>query len=247
VSADGQWVVYDSNRGGNQDIYKQSVSGGEPQALTTHLGDDFAPDWSPDGEQILFHSLRNGNRDVFLLAADGGTPVVALDGPNEQMLAKWSPDGGDFMYVSGGRSTNELRVVSRSNDGVSWQPRATIATGVTTTRAGWSPDGERIGYALARRVAIVPAGGGGGPCSPPVWTEMWALWSGRATADPCSYRLVPLQGRTVSGPCPRTAGLRPSSGPSTTYSVQWVSFDGLVTDYSRRWWRWRATFWSWKS
>ncbi|MEE8115652.1 MAG: protein kinase, partial [Gemmatimonadales bacterium] len=75
VSADGRWLVFDSNLEGNQDIYVVPLEGGEPRRVTTHPGDHFHPDFSPDGSEIVFHSPRHGTRDVFLIGADGGNEV----------------------------------------------------------------------------------------------------------------------------------------------------------------------------
>ena len=82
VSQDGKWLVFDSNREGNHDIHKMPVEGGEPQQLTTHPADDYAPTWSPDETEIAFYSLRNGNRDIYVMSTDGGaqrqiTAVIA--------------------------------------------------------------------------------------------------------------------------------------------------------------------------
>ncbi|MGQ0643497.1 MAG: hypothetical protein ACT4P6_22345 [Gemmatimonadaceae bacterium] len=47
-SPDGQWIVFTSNRMGNNDVYVIPVSGGEPRQLTWHSGDDQAIYWTPD-------------------------------------------------------------------------------------------------------------------------------------------------------------------------------------------------------
>jgi Tol biopolymer transport system component len=43
VSRDGQWLAFDSDRSGNQDIYRMPVAGGEIEQLTTNPADDFLP------------------------------------------------------------------------------------------------------------------------------------------------------------------------------------------------------------
>ena len=47
VSPDGQWLVFDSNRSGNPDIYKMPLGGGELVQLTTDRPMTFCPPWSP--------------------------------------------------------------------------------------------------------------------------------------------------------------------------------------------------------
>jgi serine/threonine-protein kinase len=99
VSPDGQWLAYDSNLNGTQDIYKMPVGGGEAQRLTHNGADNFAPTWSPDSRQIAFHSLIKGNRDVYVMDASGAniTPVVAT--PSEELDAAWQVDGQGILYI----------------------------------------------------------------------------------------------------------------------------------------------------
>jgi len=43
VSRDGRWLVFDSDRDGNPDIYKMATGGGEPIRLTTDSAGDSQP------------------------------------------------------------------------------------------------------------------------------------------------------------------------------------------------------------
>ena len=99
ISPDGQWLLYDSNLNGNQDIFKMRLAGGDPQQLTHNDVDDFAPTWSPDGREIAFHNLTKGNRDVWVMDANGGnlTSVVATGG--EELTPIWTPDGNGLIYL----------------------------------------------------------------------------------------------------------------------------------------------------
>jgi serine/threonine-protein kinase len=58
ISGDGKWLFYDSDLGGNMDLYRMSLAGGVPERLTTDPSDDFAPEISPDGREVAFHSWR---------------------------------------------------------------------------------------------------------------------------------------------------------------------------------------------
>jgi len=56
-SADGQWIAFSGQYGGNTDVYVIPAAGGEPKRLTWHPGPDVVQGWTPEGE-ILFRSSR---------------------------------------------------------------------------------------------------------------------------------------------------------------------------------------------
>ena len=145
VSRQGNWIVYDSNRSGNQQLFKMPLAGGAEQQLTHDAQDNFAPSWSPDGQFIAFHSFRNGNRDIFVMSADGsGLQQVTRD-PAQERYARWSPDGQSVAFFSDKSGNPEIYCVSRVNG------RWRIPTRLTFSKAGavfpsWSPDGKMIAY-----------------------------------------------------------------------------------------------------
>ncbi|HVD60583.1 MAG TPA: protein kinase [Gemmatimonadaceae bacterium] len=135
ISPDGKWVAYDSNLNGNQDIFKIPVSGGEPQQLTHHNADNFAPSWSPDGRQIAFHTLLKGNRDVYVMDADGGNLTPVAQTPAEELVAIWRPDGA-LTYIT---YPDTMWIVQRK--GSTWGPRKFV---MRTSAYAFSPDGRSI-------------------------------------------------------------------------------------------------------
>ena len=66
-SGDGRWIVFQSNRSGNWDLWVVSTSGGTAVQLTDHQGYDGEPHWSMTGDRIAFISDRAGQRDVWLV------------------------------------------------------------------------------------------------------------------------------------------------------------------------------------
>src|SRR5690606_15467363 len=62
VSPDRQWLLYDSNIRGNVDIFRMPIEGGEPEQLTYHPANDFAPAVSHDARWLAFHSWRTETR-----------------------------------------------------------------------------------------------------------------------------------------------------------------------------------------
>jgi serine/threonine-protein kinase len=98
LSPNGAYLVFDSDRSGNFDIYVMAVVAGEPRAITTHAADDFWPTWSPDGQWIAFHSFREGNRDLFIASADGSSVRPLSNAPTHEMGAAWSPDQSEIAF-----------------------------------------------------------------------------------------------------------------------------------------------------
>lgn len=142
VSPDGQWLAYDSNLNGNQDIYRMPLGGGEAQQLTHNGADNFAPTWSPDSRQLAFHGLVKGNRDVYVMDAAGTriTPVAST--PSEEADPVWMADGSGLTYLV---YPDSLFEVKRS--GTSWgRPRFLMRA----YKGGLSRDGRRMLIGVSR-------------------------------------------------------------------------------------------------
>ena len=71
ISPDGSTVVFMSKRGGNWEIYRVSITGGDVKALTADDASDGLPTWSPDGEKIAFVANRDGEWAIWDMNPDG--------------------------------------------------------------------------------------------------------------------------------------------------------------------------------
>ena len=100
VSPDGQWIAFDSDRSGNQDIYKVPVAGGQPQQLTTDARDEFLYSWSPNADSLAFHAYQGAEPDVFLISADGGVLEQVTSHAGHDREPQLSPDGTSVAFVS---------------------------------------------------------------------------------------------------------------------------------------------------
>ncbi len=60
-SPDGKTLAYPGQRNGEFDIYTISTEGGEEKQLTTAIGLDDGPEYTPDGKYIYFNSVRTGS------------------------------------------------------------------------------------------------------------------------------------------------------------------------------------------
>jgi len=158
LSPDGKWLAFDSDRDGDQNIYKVPSDGGDAQQLTSASTDDFMPAWSPDGREIAFHTFIGGTRRLRIIPADGGAVSPVTPTPRNQRFPGWSPDGTALVFASDATGTMELYTVRRRPDrrwGASH--RLTSAEGLN---GRWSPDGRLIAYTREDGIwTIAPDGG----------------------------------------------------------------------------------------
>ena len=144
VSADGQWLYYDSDRTGRAEVYRIPVSGGEPSQLTDAPGGNYLPEPSPDGREVAFQSQRSGTRDIFVMPAEGGAAQPVRVAPGDDNGPFWSPDGKRLGFFSaGGDLETGTYAVERTESG--WSAPQPWADGPLLrpdgrARIAWSPD-----------------------------------------------------------------------------------------------------------
>jgi Tol biopolymer transport system component len=162
-SPDERWLVFDSNRGGAQQIYRMAMPGVDVEQLTSGDTPSFSPEFSFDGGEIVFHRFREGVRQLFVMPAEGGTPVQVTTEKTHSRVGEWSPDGRSIVFVRNAVSPDqETAIVSRDGSGRWSAPRTLLKVGAAGI---WSHDGTKI--ATQMRVAegkfavvVIPANGG---------------------------------------------------------------------------------------
>jgi len=154
-SHDGKWLAYDSDRGGNFDIYKLRLEGGDPVQLTTDPGNDFAPTWSPDDRQIAFHSQRTGTRHIYVISAEGSGDLLVASGPGQDYFPDWSPDGRHIAFTSVTATGPRPFVTDRDGNGRWGAPRQLTAGTLLNVGPKWSPDGKLVGNSQGRDLVVI--------------------------------------------------------------------------------------------
>lgn len=136
------------------DLYKVSVNGGEARRLTSHVGYEMFPRFSPDGKTIAFTGQYDGNTEVYTLPSEGGEPLrityTATNrrddlgdrmGPNN-IVMNWTPDGSRVIYrnrISDGFS-GRLYTIDKEGG---------LPEGLQLPEGGfcsYSPDGKKLAY-----------------------------------------------------------------------------------------------------
>jgi eukaryotic-like serine/threonine-protein kinase len=181
ISADGQWLYYDSDRRGNQDVYRQPLGqpGAEPEQLTTDSANDYSPASSPDGREVVFHSLRLGNRDLWVMSSDGTNQRPITRSAIDEFAGNWSPDGRSIVYYADSAGAMWLGVVSRDANGTWGQPRLILRD--VPAAAYWSPDGRKLLGTHAGKLSLIDlATATATPVEPPLPTSQgvrYGIWA----------------------------------------------------------------------
>ena len=136
------------------DLYTVPITGGEARKITSHVGYEMFPRYSPDGNSIAFTGQYDGNTEVFLIPATGGepvrltyTPTNSRDdigdrmGPNNIVIT-WSPDGKKILYRNRINDSFDGQLFTVSPDGGMSEPLPLPEGGFSS----YSPDGKKLAY-----------------------------------------------------------------------------------------------------
>jgi WD40 repeat protein len=133
------WLVFDSDRAGNWDVFIMRHDGADQTNLTNHPGSDRQPVVSPNGTRIAFASTRSGTEHIHVMNRNG-TGVVQLTTSGRAREPYWSPDGTKIVYSA--RTSSSWDIWTMNADG-SDQVNLTNHSG-NDGRAEWSPDGTKL-------------------------------------------------------------------------------------------------------
>lgn len=114
-SPDGSRIVFESDRGGGQQLYVMSASGGGAQRISFGQGRYSTPVWSPKGDLIAFTKQAGGQFSIGVMTPEGQrerilTSSFHAEGPT------WSPNGRVIMFfkdVGGGSKIYTIDVSGR--------------------------------------------------------------------------------------------------------------------------------------
>lgn len=103
-SPDGNWIAYNSEREGPEDIYIISAKGGQSRRLTYLDVDSRVCGWTPDSKNLIFSSRRDDQYPdysmLYQIPFAGGTPFALMEAFGTQGAI--SPDGKLLAYSDNG-------------------------------------------------------------------------------------------------------------------------------------------------
>ncbi|CAN5426313.1 hypothetical protein BH11PLA2_BH11PLA2_11610 [soil metagenome] len=131
-----------------EDLWTADRDGKNAKRLTTDLGVESNPVFSPDGDIIAFSAQYDGNTDVYTIPVDGGTPARITSHPGPDLVRGFTPDGKAILF-----SSNRNVYSSRHSQLFTVPLTAGMPTQLPIPwgfEACYSPDGKYIAYTPVR-------------------------------------------------------------------------------------------------
>jgi Tol biopolymer transport system component len=139
-------ILFTTKRKANVDIYVMNGDGSSQTRLTTAVGSDIQPSWSPDCARIAFTSNATGSEQVYVMNANGtGRTQLTTSGDNNQ--ATWSPDGTKIAFVSDRTGPQKIFVMNANGTGAA---QISDTSNASDTHPDWSPNGAKIVFTSSR-------------------------------------------------------------------------------------------------
>ena len=124
------------------DLWVANLDGSGVRRLTSDVGVESDPAFSPDGKWIAFSGQYEGNTDVYLVPVEGGVPTRLTWHPGQDLVREFKPDGSAILFSSP-RAVFTNRYTQLFTVPVSGGfPEALKVP--NASKAAYSPDGTRL-------------------------------------------------------------------------------------------------------
>jgi Tol biopolymer transport system component/DNA-binding winged helix-turn-helix (wHTH) protein len=161
ISPDGKYFVYQEMDGDKTRLWLHQI--GQTARVEIIPPSDLitgGKTFTPNGEYIYFPALEKGETRLTLYR------VLTLGGNLTKILTdvaspvSFSPDGNEMVFVRYDEQTKQTKLVTAATDGGAERVRLTTSSpeALSTSGAGWSPDGKFIAYGLFKNTTASGVG-----------------------------------------------------------------------------------------
>jgi TolB protein len=141
-SPDGNRIVFESDRGGDWDLYVMGRDGQDSQRLTREPGEDRYPSWSPGGGRIVFVSDRTGAPELHLLDIRTRQVHRLADTSGDEFFPSWSPEGTWIVFSLDRAGDMDIYRIRSDGSGL----EAVVDGPAAYLWPRWSPAGDVITF-----------------------------------------------------------------------------------------------------
>ena len=141
-SADGAWIVFESNRNHNWDIFRVRPNGQSLKQLTTSFNIERWPYWDEDETSIIYKRNYQANANLLVRINTDGTPSSDTSPIQEYINSAISPDKA---YLAREAYGNYQILLFLDNLETGETTQLTQHAGRDDNPA-WSPDGEWLAF-----------------------------------------------------------------------------------------------------
>lgn len=155
-TADGRAIVYASERGGQYDLYRVTVSSdgtaGEPLLIVQTPQNETSPSVAADGSIAFVRGNGNAAR-VYVRSTDGTEKRVTAREQTETS-PRFSPDGALLAFIAASDGTRRAMVHNMKSGA-----DQTANSDKSADRLAWSPSGDRVALSSRTGIFVAPPDG----------------------------------------------------------------------------------------
>jgi TolB protein len=137
-------VVFDMSVGGNRDIYRVALDGGDRVRLTTASSNEH--DATAGGGAVVYVTTRHVNGELYSVPRDGGTETRVTNTTRAESTPALSPEGDRLAYASDATGVIKLFTATATNDGVARAAPSFGFGGSPEISPSWAPAAGRLAF-----------------------------------------------------------------------------------------------------
>lgn len=137
-------VVFDMVVGGNRDLYRVALDGGDFARLTQDVAEDREP--TVAAGNVVFVSFRAGNAELYSMPAAGGGATRLTNTTRAESAPALSPDGTKIAYAYDVSGVSRIWTANANGSGAAAFTAGLGFAGSPETGPSWAPTGTRLAF-----------------------------------------------------------------------------------------------------